>query len=74
MVQNDLWDGLVPTRQRFMQRTFGWDSSNPTTWEDGAWFINTTENILYKYDKTNNVFVEQIIGEEEDVIALAIVL
>lgn len=49
MVQTDLWDAKVPTKNRFMQRTFGWDTTNPDLWPEDAWFLNTTDKELLQF-------------------------
>lgn len=71
MVQTDLWDSKVPTRNRFMQRTFGWDSSDVTSWPDDAWFINTTDKELKQYNNNSGLTKWY---SEDSVIALTLAL
>lgn len=61
MTQTDLWDGLVPTRDRFMQRTFAWGTSDPSVWPEDAWFINIPEETLKQY--RNGLFEAQWLPE-----------
>lgn len=61
MVQTDLWDGLVPTKNRFMQRTLAWGTTNPSIWPDDAWFMNTTDKEILQWQ--DGKFTPKIINE-----------
>ncbi len=61
MTETDLWDGKVPTRNRFMGRTFGWGNINPSSWVEDAWFMNINDDELLQYK--NGTFERVIIND-----------
>lgn len=66
MADTDLWDGLVPTRKRFMNRTFSWDSTPGTVHLTDQLFIDTTLKGIYKWNGTE---MESVILSETENIA-----
>jgi len=75
MAQTDLWDGQVPTRDRLMGRTMGWDTSFPDNWQPNAFFLRTDEDILYQNIGTVQIPVwNPIILNQDDFQLFAIAL
>ena len=62
MAETGLWDTKVPTRNRFMSRTFTWDSSFPINAIENQFFFHTDKGI-YKYN--NGSWISVMLEEQE---------
>lgn len=72
MAETELWDGKVPTRNRFTSRTITWDTDFPSDKIVDQLFFNTTDKSFYRWNGTH--WVSELFHEDTAIEHILLVL